>query len=82
MTLSPTLRAKLAAHAAPEFVVADRVELSLVGCADREGRKFDMREWCRDNCAFGFRQRWSGADAVAFEFEKVEDGVPFRLRWR
>lgn len=82
MTLAPTLRARIAGFAAPPFVVADRVELSLIGCADRESRKFDMRGWCRDNCAFGFRQRWAGADAVAFEFEDIDDGVLFRMRWR
>ena len=81
MTLSPTLRARLADYAAPEFVVADRVELSLVGCADRESRKFDMRGWCRDNCAFGFRQRWAGADAVAFEFEDKTDALLFYTNW-
>ncbi len=82
MTISAALRAKLARLGAPDFAVADRVELPMVGCADRESRKFDMREWCRGNCAHGFRQRWIGADAVVFEFEDGEDGVLFRVRWR
>jgi len=50
--------------------------------ADPDQRRFEMKVWCRENCACLYAKRFTESpDAVQFDFEDEEDAMMFALRW-
>ena len=65
-----------------DFEVARSVRLSLVEFDDPDRRRYEMKLWCRDECAERWVKRWTDRpDEARFDFENEEDALLFFLRW-